>query len=56
MYNDSVLAPEQLPYPEKNRKSTDVCCTWIGAIFALVLFLLACIWFDRSKFKFMQVA
>jgi len=45
MFDDRVLIPEQLPVKEPSRKSTDVACTVIGAIFALAMFITAtCLW------------
>lgn len=49
MFDEKVVVPEQLPIQEKNRKSTDVCCTIIGAIFALTMFIVACCMWNKGK-------
>ena len=41
MFDEKVVFPEQFTVQERNRKSTDVCCTVIGAIFALTMFIVA---------------
>jgi hypothetical protein len=41
MFDEKVVYPEQYPIQERNRKSTDVCCTILGAIFALTMFIVA---------------
>lgn len=41
MFDEKVVSPEQFTIRERNRKSTDVCCTIIGALFALVMFIAA---------------
>lgn len=38
-----------IPIPENKRVSTDVLCTIIGALFALTLFVLACIFYRSGK-------
>lgn len=49
MFDEKVLYPSQFPVEERNRKSTDVCCTIISALFALVMFIVACSMWNRSK-------
>lgn len=49
MFDEKVLYPSQFPVEERNRKSTDVCCTIISALFALVMFIVACCMWNRSK-------
>ena len=49
MFDEKVLYPTQLPVDERNRKSTDVCCTILSSIFALVMFIVACTMWNKSK-------
>ena len=49
MFDEKVVVPEQFPIEERNRKSTDVCCTVIGAIFALTMFIVACCMWNQGK-------
>ena len=49
MFDEKVVVPEQLPIQDRNRKSTDVCCTVIGAIFALTMFIVACCMWNQGK-------
>mgnify|MGYP003688155047 CR=1 FL=1 len=52
MFDERVLNADQFPITEKNRKSTDVCCTVIGAIFALTMFIVACcLWNQGTNLK-----
>lgn len=48
MFDEKVILPEQLPIKEKERKITDCCCTVIGAIFALTMFIIACVVWNRG--------
>jgi hypothetical protein len=50
------LIPDRsvIPIPESKRVSTDVICTIIGALFALTLFVLACIFYKSGKCSSMQ--
>ena len=48
MFDEKVVFPEQFTVRERNRKSTDVCCTIIGALFALVMFIVACTMWNRG--------
>lgn len=48
MFDEKVIYPTQFPVEERNRKSTDVCCTIIGAIFALTMFIVACTMWNRG--------
>ena len=45
-----------IPVPEERRVSTDVICTIIGAIFALVFFILACIFYSSCNSPLTQQA
>lgn len=49
MFDEKVLYPAQFPVEERNRKSTDVCCTILSAIFALTMFIVACCMWNRGK-------
>lgn len=44
-----------IPIPDNRRVSTDVLCTIIGALFALTLFVLACIFYSSGKPALTQV-
>lgn len=48
MFDEKVVYPEQYPIQERNRKSTDVCCTILGAIFALTMFIVACCMWNKG--------
>lgn len=50
MFDEKVLYPTQFPIEERNRKSTDVCCTIIGAIFALTMFIVSLTQFNRGTY------
>lgn len=50
MFDEKVILPEQLPAQEKSRKITDCCCTIVGAIFALTMFIVACCMWNKSSF------
>lgn len=52
MFDEKVLYPAQFPVQERNRKSTDVCCTILSAIFALVMFIVACTMWNKSNHAF----
>lgn len=54
MFNKDVSTPTEFPIEESKRWSTDVCCTIAGAIFALVLFILACVFYSYGKHRPMQ--
>lgn len=41
MFNRVISDPEEIPIPERQRSSTDVCCTVIAALLALILFSIA---------------
>jgi hypothetical protein len=49
MFEEKALNPNQFLVNEKNRKSTDVICTVIGAAFALTLFIAACIMWNKGN-------
>lgn len=49
MFNKEVSTPGEFPVEESKRWSTDVCCTFVGAIFAITLFVLACVFFNSSN-------
>lgn len=49
MFDEKVLYPTQFPVEERNRKSTDVCCTILSAIFALTMFIVACTMWNKCK-------
>lgn len=51
MFDEKVLYPTQLPVDERNRKSTDVCCTILSSIFALVMFIVACTMWNKTNFE-----
>lgn len=51
MFEDKALNPSHLPIQEKNRKSTDIICTVIGAALALTLFITACVVWNRGSFS-----
>lgn len=55
MFNTEVSTPSEFPVDDSKRWSTDVCCTIVGAIFALTLFILACVFFSSGKCGNMQV-
>ncbi len=50
MFADKIFSPAEVPIPEKSRKRTDCCCTIIGALFALTMFIAACCFWDRDGF------
>lgn len=52
MFDEKVLYPAQFPVEERNRKSTDVCCTILSAIFALVMFIVACCMWNKGIHAF----
>ena len=54
MYNKDVSTPNEFPVEEATRRSTDVCCTVLSSIFALTLFVLACIFFNSGNSSHMQ--
>jgi len=45
-----------IPVPEHRRVSTDVCCTIISSIFALTLFIIACVFYSSGKLYDSQLA
>ena len=49
MFDERVLHPRKFTIHDQERKSTDVCCTIIGAIFALVMFIVACTMWNKGK-------
>lgn len=49
MFDEKVILPEQLPVKEKQRKITDCCCTIVGAVFALTMFIIACVLWNRGN-------
>ena len=55
MFNTDVSTPSEFPVDDSKRWSTDVCCTILGAIFAITLFILACVFFSSSKHPHMQL-
>lgn len=52
MFDEKVILPEQLPIKEKERKITDCCCSVIGGIFALTMFIIACVLWNRGILSF----
>ena len=56
MFDEKVVYPTQFPVEERNRKTTDVCCTIIGAIFALTMFIVACTMWNKGNTHFIQIA
>ena len=50
MFDEKVVFPQQFTVEERRRKSTDVCCTIIGAIFALTMFIAALTMWNKGKF------
>lgn len=48
MFDEKVLYPEKFVLHNEKRKSTDVCCTVIGAVFALVMFIVACTMWNKG--------
>lgn len=55
MFVKNVYTFRNLPVEEKERKWTDCCCTIIGAIFALTLFIIACCMFNRGTPLYIQI-
>lgn len=55
MFDEKVILPEQLPVKEKERKITDCCCTIVGAAFALTMFIVACVLWNRSNPSIIQL-
>lgn len=51
MFEERILHPNQLPIPEKSRQSTDIICTVIGAVFALFMFIIACVFWNKGAFE-----
>lgn len=49
MGDEKIFIPTQLPIPEKNRVCTDIFCTIIGAAFALTLFIVACVTWNKGN-------
>lgn len=49
MFDEKIILPEQLPIREKQRKITDCCCTIVAAAFALTMFIVACVLWNRGK-------
>ncbi len=54
MFDEKVLYPTQFPVEERNRKSTDVCCTIVSAILPIVMFIVALSMWNRGNFCFIQ--
>ena len=54
MFDEKVILPEQLPIKEKERKITDCCCTVVGAVFALSMFIIACVLWNRGTPKLIK--
>ena len=50
MFDQRVLRshPNRFPFNYEKRKSTDVCCMIIGAIFALTMFIVACCMWNKG--------
>lgn len=48
MFDEKVILPEQLPVKEKERKITDCVCTVVSAIFAIAMFITACVLWNRG--------
>jgi len=51
MFDEKVLYPTQFPVEERNRKSTDVCCTIVSAILPIVMFIVALSMWNRDNFE-----
>lgn len=49
MGDEKIFIPTQLPIPEKNRVCTDIFCTILGAAFALTLFIVACVTWNKGN-------
>lgn len=49
-----MLNVGQFPVSDKNRKSTDIVCTFISAAVALTLFILACVFWNKGIFVLTQ--
>lgn len=49
MFEEKVLSPSQFPISNQSRVSTDVCCTVIGAVFALTMFVLSFVFWDKGN-------
>lgn len=54
MFEQKVLSSNQLPLPDNQRKSTDVVCTIIGALFALAMFIVACVMWNKCIISLIQ--
>lgn len=54
MFRNNVFTFKNLPVEEKLRKRTDCCCTIVGAILALTLFILSFVLFRRGIIKIIQ--
>lgn len=54
MFNRSISDPYEIPLDERRRSSTDICCTIVAALFALTLFAVAIINFNRGTPSYMQ--
>ena len=55
MFDERVLHPRKFTVHDQERKSTDVCCTIIGAIFALVMFIVACTMWNKGNSTLTQI-
>lgn len=47
MFSGRAVSSKQFPIVEKTRKSTDVVCTVVGALFAVAIFTIACCLWDK---------
>lgn len=52
MFDEKVLYPTQFPVEEKNRKSTDVCCTIISTVLPIVMFIVALSMWNKGSLRF----
>jgi len=56
MFGEKIVDPRRLPIIDKDRASTDVCCTIIGAIIALTMFIVACCMWNKGSTIFIQTS
>lgn len=48
MFRNNVYTFKTLPIEEKQRQWTDCCCTIVTALFALTLFVLSFVFFQKG--------
>ena len=49
MFKTKAVDPNQFPVPDTKRISTDLFCTILGAIFALAMFIIAVVMWNKCK-------